>query len=87
MNNESSFDELRSVSLGVGLLYVILSSLFFSIYIPTILVMWSDKELMSKPVYNLLVWDCLSDLVQVLGVGFVGGFMSIAYSTVKIEFN
>lgn len=78
---------LDSASLGVGIFYTVLSSMFLLTYVPTLSVMWRDKELMSKPVYNILVWNCVSDLFQVLGLGFVAGIMSLTNCVVNRPFN
>lgn len=78
--SRSSWNEELTTSVGVGIFYVLLSVALLFVYIPTLTVMWTDKKLMSNPVYKLLIWNCLSDLCQVFGVGFVAGIMSLTNS-------
>lgn len=67
----------NSEQLAVGIFYLVLSSFFLVIYIPTLIFVWKDDELMDRPVFKILVWDSLCDLMQVIGLGFLAGVYTL----------
>lgn len=63
--------------LVVGIFYLVLSSFFLIIYVPTLMFVWKDRELMARPVFKILVCDSVCDLLQVIGLGFLAGVFTL----------
>lgn len=72
-------DEVADVS--VAILYIVLSTVLLITYFPTLYVLLRDESTMRKSCYKIMVSMGVADIVQVIGIGLVGGIFTLVNST------
>lgn len=76
-NSSDLWTPPNTENIAVGVFYLILSSFFLIVYAPTITVLSKDEEMMNLPVFKLLMWDSVCDIIQVAGAGLAAGIYSL----------
>lgn len=80
MNNTTEARDLVA-DICVGTLYVVLTTVLLVTYGPILFILLRDSSAMQKSCFKLMVSMGFADMVQLTGIGLIGGIFTLSNST------